>query len=115
MRYSRGRPAGYNSQAHGIDFADAEMRLMADEPDRIEAIVERRRSIVGNWLVIAFLLLVIYVLSPIPLGLVLGKLSPETMQRVGPVVETVYFPISWACMEFPAVRAFYDWQWQLVH
>ena len=72
-------------------------------------------------LLVVFVSLVIYVLSPIPVGFgvysLLDQLPDEIYDKIEPVfsqtIEFVYYPLQWLYDNVPAVEAFYDWYGEL--
>ena len=66
-----------------------------------------------RWMLFAVKMIAGYVLSPIPVIIVLDSILP-LFGIAYPVTDTVYAPIWWACERCAALRAFYDFQWYAI-
>lgn len=64
-------------------------------------------------LICGIVLLIAYVLSPIPVYLLLHFAGFEESEWIQSVTEKVYLPISWAADNSQAVNGFYEYQAQL--
>jgi len=82
---------------------------------------KKLKNCTGRRVALALVLLVLYVLSPLPLyyavvgpefdGTDLRDYDTEHFEKV---YHTVYAPLWWLCRYVPAVDRFYDWYWKLL-
>lgn len=57
----------------------------------------------------AVILLVGYLLGPLPAGLFLGVLPPQVAAPAEKILEVAYSPLSWLYERSERVQEFYDW------
>ena len=77
---------------------------------------EQTRSTASGFtisLVCGIVFLLAYILSPIPIFVMLHHAGFEENEWVESAAVTIYFPISWAAENSPAVSAFYEYQEKL--
>ena len=76
-------------------------------PFRWLRLTDRRSA--WTWSATAFLLLVAYVLSPIPFGVVAAHLGFDGIEPLDTAFEVFYAPLIWLHDHVEFVHDFYDW------